>query len=202
MHPLATETQHTPITQQIYTTATSGSEIPTDIPPLTPHINIMSGIIAGTTITQNPPPATAPTNRGDGLYSTPLALFTGDRNKSKDFMQSFNHWWKLNKEKPIFFQPYKCIALFLNHLRGLNVGDWANEQQKKIDDDVATRYSNDQEHHWTRFQTALKQTYTNLEEKVSAKTALHNLKVEQGDIDTDIATFNKLPAQAGYTEDE
>jgi hypothetical protein len=47
-----------------------------------------------------------------------------------------------------------------------------------MDDNVATGYSNDQEHHWTRFQTAFKQTYTDLGEKVSAETALHNLKME------------------------
>lgn len=147
MHPLTTETLEAPLTQHIYEAATLGSEIPTNIPPLAPHVDIMSGLTADTTITQNPTPAPAPTNGEGGLYETPLALFTGDRNKSKDFMRAFNRWWKLNKDKPIFAQPYKCVALFINHLRGNNIEDWANDQQKKMDDDVATGYGDNDKHH-------------------------------------------------------
>jgi len=50
----------------------------------------MSGITAGTTITQNPAPAATLSNGGGGLYGTPPALFMGDRNKSTDFMRTFN----------------------------------------------------------------------------------------------------------------
>jgi len=123
MHPLAPETQNAPLTQHLYDTAAAGGKVPTNIAPLAPHIDIMSGITASTTVIQNPAPPTAPGNGGGGLYGTSPALFTGDRNKSKDFMRAFNQWWKLNKEKPVFSQPYKRVALFLNHLRGLNVED-------------------------------------------------------------------------------
>jgi hypothetical protein len=162
----------------------------------------MSGITVGTTITQNPAPAAALSNGGGGLYGTPPALFTGDRNKSKDFMRAFNRWWKLNKEKPIFSQPYKHVALFLNHLRGLNVEDWANEQQKTMDDDVAAGHGDNDEHHWTRFKVTFKQNYTDLGEKLSANATLQNLRMEKGDIDTYIALFNKLLTQARYKDDE
>jgi len=117
-------------------------------------------------------------------------------------MRVFNRWWKLNKEKPIFSQPYKQVALFLNHLRGLNVEDWADEQQKTMDDDIVAGRGDDDEHHWTRFKVAFEQTYTDLGEKLSADTTLQNLRMEKGDIDTYIATFNKLLAQAGYKDDE
>jgi hypothetical protein len=162
----------------------------------------MSGITAGTTVIQNPAPPVAPSDGGGGLYGTPPALFTGDRNKSKDFMRAFNRWWKLNKEKPVFSQPYKQVALFINHLRGLNVEDWADKQQKIMDDDIAGGHGDDDEHHWARFKVAFEQTYTDLGEKLSADATLQNLKMEKGDIDTYIATFNKLLAQAGYKDDE
>jgi len=55
MHPLASETQNTLVTQQIYTTAALGSKIPTDIPSLAPYIEIMSRITASTMITTNTP---------------------------------------------------------------------------------------------------------------------------------------------------
>jgi hypothetical protein len=202
MHPLVPEPQNAPFTQHLHDIATTGSRIPTDIAPLAPHIDIMSGITAGMTITQNPAPPAAPSNGGRGLYGTPPALFTGDRNKSKDFMRAFNRWWKLNKEKPVFSQPYKCVTLFLNHLRGLNVKDWADEQQKTMDNDIATGHGDNDEHYWARFKVAFKQTYTDLGEKLSADATLQNLRMEKGDIDTYITSFNKLLTQARYKDDE
>jgi hypothetical protein len=86
MHPLASETQNTLVTQQIYTTAALGSKIPTDIPSLAPYIEIMSRITASTMITTNTPRVAISFNGGGGLYGTPPVLFTGDRNKSKNFI--------------------------------------------------------------------------------------------------------------------
>jgi Retrotransposon gag protein len=202
IHPLVPEPQNAPFTQHLHDIATTGSRIPTDIAPLAPHIDIMSGITAGMMITQNPAPPATPSNGGRGLYGTPPALFTGDRNKFKDFMRAFNRWWKLNKEKPVFSQPYKRVTLFLNHLRGLNVEDWADEQQKTMDNDIAAGHSDNDEHHWARFKVAFKQTYTDLGEKLSTDATLQNLRMEKGDIDTYITSFNKLLTQAGYKDDE
>jgi hypothetical protein len=44
------------------------------------------------------------------------------------------------------------------------------------------------------------QAFTDLGEKISAESQLHALKMEKGNIDTYIAVFNKLLAQAGYKE--
>ena len=111
---------------------------------------------------------------------------------------SFIRWWKLNKEKAVFDQPYKHMALFLNYMRGPKVEDWADDRQKTMDQDVTNGYPETSEHHWTTFQTTFQNTYTNLGEKVFADRSIQNLKMEKGDIDTYIATFMKLLGQAGY----
>ena len=98
------------------------------------------------------------------------------------------------QREPVFSQPYKHVALFLNHLRGLNVEDWADEQQKTMDNDVTAGHGDDDEHHWMRFKIAFEQTYTDLGEKLLADATLQNLRMEKGDIDTYIASFNKLLA--------
>jgi hypothetical protein len=71
-----------------------------------------------------------------------------------------------------------------------------------MDDDVASGYGEDQKHHWTHFETAFTQAFTNLGEKISVESQLHSLKMEKGDIDTYIMVFNKLLAQARYKEME
>jgi hypothetical protein len=71
-----------------------------------------------------------------------------------------------------------------------------------MDNNIAAGHGDDDEHHWARFKVTFKQTYTNLGEKLSADATLQNLKMEKGDINTYIASFNKLLTQAGYKDDE
>jgi hypothetical protein len=52
-------------------------------------------------------------------------------------MRAFIRWWKLNYNKPVFQEPYKCIALCLNYIKGRNVEDWTDDRQAKMDADVA-----------------------------------------------------------------
>jgi len=84
----------------------------------------MLHLTAGTTV-MSTTLVVAP-NEG-GLFGSSPEAFSGNRTKSKEFMHSFIRWWKLNKEKAVFDQPYKCIALFLNYMRGPKVEDWAND---------------------------------------------------------------------------
>ena len=119
-HPLEPETQHAPVTEAIYLAAASGHPIPTETQPA------MSHLTAGTTVTGTTPAITGAAN-GGGLFSSLPEAFSGDRSKSKEFMHSFIRWWKLNKEKAVFNQPYKCVALFLNYMRGPKVEDWADD---------------------------------------------------------------------------
>ena len=42
-------------------------------------------------------------------------------------------------------------------------------------------------------------TYTNIGEAVNAEHEIERLRMEKGDLDTYIATFNKLAGLAGYS---
>ncbi|SRR6266851_3009696 len=151
----------------------------------------MSGITRGTTITQPAPPALPAEgnpNREEGLFGATPEPFNGDRDKVKGFICAFKCWWKLNKEKLVFDQPYKHVALCLSYMRGKKVDNWVDARQKEMDDNVNQGYTEDMEIHWVTFKNSFDLTYSNMREKMSAKS----LKMEKQDIDTYIATFKNL----------
>jgi len=114
-------------------------------------------------------------------------------------MRDFIRWWKLNYDKPIFQEPYKCVALCLNYMKGRNVEDWTDDRQAKMDADVTYGQGHNEEHHWNEFKAAFDLTYTNIGEVVNAEHEIEWLRMEKGDLDTYIATFNKLAGLAGYS---
>jgi hypothetical protein len=131
-----------------------------------------------------------------------MALFAdvnGDCSRSKDFIRTFTRWWKLNYDKPVFQEPYKCIALCLNLMKGRNVKDWTNDCQTKMDVDVIYGHNHGNEHHWNKFKAAFELTYTDIGEVVNAEHEIEQLKMEKGDLNTYIVTFNKLAGLAGYS---
>jgi len=187
------------ITQQIYIAAASGLQIPTNIPPVTLQApQTMSQPVASVTV---PATGTSPQTQsnGGGTVGSPPEPFNGDRNRSKDFMRAFIQWWKLNYDKPVFQEPYKRVALCLNYMKGRNVEDWTDDRQAKMDADVAYGQGHNEEHHWNEFKAAFDLTYTNIGEAVNAEHEIERLRMEKGDLDTYIATFNKLAGLAGYS---
>jgi hypothetical protein len=144
------------------------------------------------------PAAPAPQANGGGLVGIPPDIFNGNQDHSKEFMRSFIRWWKLNTEKLVFSQPYKHVALCLSYIQGHNVEDWTDDQQSKLDDNIANGRRVESKQHWTDFKAAFDTTYADLSKKVKAKNTIHTLKMECGDLDTYIATFKKLLTLSGY----
>jgi len=71
-----------------------------------------------------------------------------------------------------------------------------------MDNDIANGYGYDSKHHWITFKTIYKSTYTDLREHINAKQEIERLRMEQGNLDTYIASFNKLVTLVGYTSTE
>ena len=114
-------------------------------------------------------------------------------------MWAFNCWWKLNKEKIVFDQPYKCVALYLSYIRGKKVNDWVDARQSEMDTNVLLGYGEEMEVYWNTFKSSFVITYSNLGEKMVVEEKLQDLKMEKQDIDTYITTFKNLLGQAEYT---
>ncbi len=157
---------------------------------------------ANTTITtQNPPETPAPSN-GGGLLGSPPKPFDSNREIAKEFMCSYNRWWKLNDEKPAFKIPYKWVALCLSYIYRKKVEDWADDQQESMDRKLTHSYTWEDKELWEDFVKSFKDTFTDIAKGVKAENELQTLCMKDGDINTYIATFKKLLKEAGYTENE
>jgi hypothetical protein len=71
-----------------------------------------------------------------------------------------------------------------------------------MDDNVSVGICHSFESHWIKFEAAFKDAYTDLGESVKAEQDLRSLRMQGGDIDTYIATFDKLLKLAGYHDNE
>lgn len=160
----------------------------------------MAGPQASTAI---PHTGSAPTQTSNGgLFGSPPEPFDGDRTKAQAFFRSFVRYWKLNTDKTVVTEPYRRVALFLSYLKGPKVEDWADAQQKKMDDNVTNGRAKTSERHWTEFKDAFDSNFKDLGEKINAQHQLENLKMQGHDIDSYIAKFETLMGLAGYKKDE
>jgi hypothetical protein len=114
--------------------------------------------------TKNVDTPSPPSGNGGGLLGTAPDKFTGERAKVKDFMCQFTRWWKLNDEKAAFAIPYKRVTLCISYMRGNKVEDWADKQQRVMDENVRDGLIRDHKSHWDDFKKAFEDTYTDTAE--------------------------------------
>jgi hypothetical protein len=68
-----------------------------------------------------------------------------------------------------------------------------------MDRDVGRRYGHDEEYYWNTFKTVFDLTYTDMGEAINVEHEIERLRMEKGDLDTYIATFNKFLGLVGYS---
>jgi len=94
------------------------------------------------------------------------------------------------------------VALCISYIRGKKVEDWADEQQKAMDQNLTSGYTHDNKELWDESAKAFSDTYMDIAEGVKADRELQPLRMKDGDINTYIATFKKLLRATGYHENE
>jgi hypothetical protein len=68
-----------------------------------------------------------------------------------------------------------------------------------MDADVTNGYGHDEECQWNEFKATFNLTYTDIGEAVNTEHEIERLRMEKGDLDTYIASFNKLAGLARYS---
>jgi arginine utilization protein RocB len=83
------------------------------------------------------------------------------------------------------------------------VDDWLEHQLDLLEEKTSTtnpqRYVETDERLWTNFETAFQDAFQDTTRAQDAYTALMQLEMKGKDIDTDIATFDRLVARAGWS---
>ena len=161
-----------------------------------------------TTMSATAPPVTAqatittPVDDKTNLRGKQPPTFDRTRSKADNFWRAFKIYRILNKETNMIKNPFHRTALAILFITGPNVDDWAENQLDQLEEKTSptnpNRYADTNERLWTEFETAFQAAYQDTTRAQDAYTALMQLEMKGMDIDTYIATFDRLVARAGW----
>jgi hypothetical protein len=138
------------------------------------------------------------------LRGDPPAAFTGDRDKSDDFLREFDMYRSLNELHELMTVPYFRAMLALSYMKGPRVSDWVRDQINELREKT-TRQVNPIDRTdnalWNDFEAAFTRTYTDTAAQQTAYHKLQKCKMKGDDLDTYIATFQHLAIKAGFARD-
>jgi Retrotransposon gag protein len=192
-----TQEQPPVVLQEIVRTASQGQEIPMNIPPVMAHIQEEQ---ANITITV--PTSSQRNGEGGNLLGTPPSVFMGDRTKAQAFLDAIAVWRAINYKKEVMKDPYTRTTLILTFIKGENVNSWAKHQLKILNQSQENNpdpTGKPDEDWWDTFEQNFKNAFTFTALKETALAKLEKLTMSQGDLDTYIATFNRLLDEAKFS---
>ena len=146
---------------------------------------------------------TTPADNKTNLRGKQPPTFDGTRSKADNFWRAFKIYRILNKETNTIKNPFHRTALAISFITGPNVDDWAENQLDQLEEKMSptnpNQYADTDERLWTEFETAFQAAYQDTTRAQDAYTTLMQLEMKGMDIDTYIATFDRLVACAGWS---
>ena len=143
-----------------------------------------------------PTPAVTP----GGLRGVPPATFTGVRANAKTFASEFRRYRMNNRNHAIMTVPFDRVLTALSYIRGPLVNDWVDAQELHLMNRIDTTKTNPvpetDEVLWDEFEAAFGNAWADTSEKQNAHEQLRKLTMQGWDIDTYIATFERLALAA------
>ena len=162
-----------------------------------PQQETMSVNVTTTTQAQNPPSA-------GGMRGVPPTIFDGTRSRADDFMGQFRRFKMVNRTHEAMKIPYDRVLTALTYMRGPLINDWIDQQEKKLDARVDTtkrgHVQETDEILWNEFEAAFLAAWTDTSKKQNAYDQLMRLTMNGWDVDTYIATFDRLTLAAGWDQ--
>ena len=153
-------------------------------------------------ITTTAPAQNAPSN--GGMWGVPPTIFDGTRSKANDFMGQFRRFKMVNRMHEAMKVPYDRVLTALTYIRGPLINNWVDQQEKKLESHVDTSKTNwvleTNEILWAKFEAAFLAAWTDTSKKQNAYDQLMRLVMNGWDVDTYIATFDRLTLAAGWDQ--
>ena len=177
----------------------TGHVNPVPTAPIAPPIQPTT-MSAGATRTA-PAPATAPTSNG-GLRGVPPTIFNGDRSKANTFWAEFRRYALNNRTHPAMTLPFDRVLTALSYIQGPLIDDWVNAQENHLTtrtDTTQTTFVLEMDPVlWAEFATAFQDAWKDTSKKQNAHEQLRKLVMKGWDIDTYIASFERLALAANW----
>ena len=163
-------------------------------PPAPP---IMSVNVTTAAPTQNPP-------SNGGMWGVPPTIFDGLQSKADNFMGQFRRFKMVNRNHDAMKVPYNRVLTALTYIQGPLINDWVDQQEKKLERQIDTSQTNwvleTNEVLWAEFEAAFLAAWTDTSKKQNAYDQLMRLTMNGWDVDTYIATFDRLTLAAGWDQ--
>ena len=151
-------------------------------------------------VTTAAPAQNTPSN--GGMRGVPPTIFDGTRSKADDFMGQFRWFKMVNRNHEAMKVPYDRVLTALTYMRGPLINDWIDQQEKKLDARIDTTKRNHvqetDEVLWNEFETVFLAAWTDTSKKQNVYDQLMRLTMNGWDVDTYIATFDRLTLAAGW----
>ena len=124
------------------------------------------------------------------------------RSKADDFIGQFRRFKMVNRTHEAMKVPFDRVLTALTYIRGPLINDWVDQQEKKL----AARTDTTKLNHvqetdkvlWAEFETAFLAAWTDTSKKQNVFDQLMRLTMQGWDVDTYIATFDRLTLAAGW----
>ena len=120
-------------------------------------------------------------------------------------MGQFRRFKMVNRTHEAMRVPFDRVLTALTYIRGPLINDWVDQQEKKLDARVdITKRNHVQETDevlWNEFETAFLAAWTDTSKKQNAYDQLMQLTMNGWDVDTYIATFDRLTLAARWDQD-
>jgi len=141
---------------------------------------------------------------GGGLKGISPTPFTGDRSQSAQFKREMLRFIKLNSEHELIKEYYSQILYCLTLFRGQSVIMWVNEVEDAMERELAdttNTLTKKSKELWKTFLDTFDHDWTDTLNKEKAYQQLINLKMQPGQLDEYILTFERLAGIAGWDKD-
>ena len=140
-----------------------------------------------------------------GMHRIPPTIFDGTRAQADEFWAQFRWYKMVNRTHDSMTKAYNRVLTALTYIWGPMVNNWVNTQENNLVTRTDTTHPNhvckDDERLWTEFKTAFQDAWMDTSKKQNVYDQLMKLTMAGWDIDTYIATFERLALTAGWALD-
>ena len=133
------------------------------------------------------------------LYGQSPDIFTGDKQKAREFITQWDLYWSLNFNVAMMRTPYTRAMLFLTFFKGPLTANWTSVMNRHLNTQVRSRVPVNDEALWDHVYYSFRRQYANMQERERAEDTLQQgISMKQGDLDAYIAEYEVLVEMAGY----
>ena len=133
------------------------------------------------------------------LYGQSPDIFTGDKQKAREFITQWDLYWSLNFNAAMMRTPYTRAMLFLTFFKGPLTANWTSVMNRHLNTQVWSGVPVNDEALWDYVYDSFRRQYADMQEQERAEDTLQRgINMKPGELDAYIAEYKVLVEMARY----